>query len=105
MIEDVTEDVTKDVRWLSLDEASRATSVTMATLRGWCNDGRIEYERRGELRVVRLDQVLALASGPKRSSKLERSTLRRLLNGPTTGSEPLQVAGLQELVRDRLQPA
>jgi hypothetical protein len=99
--------MTYEARWLTLDEASRLTSVNITTLRTWCNDGSIEVGRRGEFRVVRLDKVHERASGrrPKPASKLERSTLRQMLNGSVRGSEPGRVAGLQALVRDRLQPA
>jgi hypothetical protein len=99
--------MTYEAQWLTLDEASRATSVNIATIRAWCNEGSIEVGRRGEFRVVRLDKVLEIASGlrARPASKLERSTLRRMLNGSMHGAESGRVAGLQELIRDRLQPA
>lgn len=99
--------MTYEARWLTLDEASRVTSVNITTLRAWCIEGSIEVGQRSEFRVVRLDEVRERASGrrSKPASKLERSTLRQLLNGSIKGSASGRVAGLQELVRDRFQPA
>ena len=34
--------MTYEARWLTMDEASRVTSVNILTLRAWCNEGSIE---------------------------------------------------------------
>ncbi len=95
--------MTDDVLWLSFDEAARTTSVPAATIREWCVAGRIDVERRGELRVVRLDQVRDCALGAKRLTEMDRTTLRKLLGNDAPRAELIHIADLQQQIRGRHQ--
>ena len=89
--------MTDDVLWLSFDEAARTTSVPAATIRDWS----IDVKRRGELRVVQLDQVRDRASGARRLTEMDRTTLRQLLGDDAPRAELIHIADLQQQIRAR----
>jgi molybdopterin-binding protein len=57
--------------YLRIGEVAQAVGVSVDTLRRWEANGTVEFERRGNQRVLRADKLAALtasASGPDRSS-------------------------------------
>jgi hypothetical protein len=87
-----------------LEAASELVGVQIGQIRGWAENGSIEIERRGDLEVVHLDAVEALAH-PRHVAHRDRCyMLRRLLDGITL--ETQSVLELQQLAREReLAPA
>jgi hypothetical protein len=84
---------------VTLDAAAALVDIDAATIRRWSEDGSIEVEWRGDMEVVRLDQVRAAASnrGRRRSAG---AALRERLEGASLG-DTLSVIDLQELARER----
>lgn len=89
---------------MPIEAASELVGVEIGQIRSWAETGAVEIERRGNLQVVRLDVVEALAH-PRHMPQRDRCyMLRRLLDGVTL--ETKGVTELQELVREReLAPA
>ena len=57
--------------YLRIGEVAQAVGVSVDTLRRWEADGRVQFERRGNQRVLRADKLAALTatvSGPDRVS-------------------------------------
>lgn len=89
---------------VTVEAAAQLVDVDVATIRHWSEIGSLEIERRGDMDVVRLDRVKALTT----SSKLEGArhvgkwggALRSLLRDATK-VEPVDVSGLQQLVREK----
>jgi molybdopterin-binding protein len=57
--------------FLRIGEVAQAVGVSVDTLRRWEADGRVEFERRGNQRVLRADKLAALtasAGGAERTS-------------------------------------
>ena len=94
-----------NVQWVSFEEAARAIREPPETIRDWWVAGRIDSDYRGDLRVVRLDQVRDLASGAPRAAVRQASTLQRLLRAAASKPDRIPVTGLQEQVRARSQPS
>lgn len=92
------------VKWsdsVAIETAAERARVDVLTIRKWSADGLLEIERRGETEVVRLPDVDALASWEtSRQKATRRGTIRGLLK-ESTRVKPLDVSGLQKLVRDR----
>lgn len=82
--------------------AAELVNVDIPTIRGWASSGAIVIEERGDLEIVRLDEVRALAS---RERAARRGALRDRLRqadedeGPAT--EVVNIGELQELARRR----
>lgn len=50
---------------VTVEAAARLVDVDVATIRHWSEIGSLEIERRGDMDVVRLDQVKALANSSR----------------------------------------
>ena len=86
---------------VTIEAAAAIAHVDVPTIRRWSADGLLEIERHGQVETVRQADVEALAvlrSARARSAR--RASLRGLLR-EATRPEPLEVTGLQELVRKR----
>jgi hypothetical protein len=96
-----TPDVTTDRHAsVTVDAAAELVNVDSATIRRWSASGTVEIEWRGDMEVVRLDQVEAANAMSRRErSSSQRGELRSRLEGATI--DELSVAGLQQLARDR----
>jgi predicted site-specific integrase-resolvase len=84
---------------VTVDAAANLVRIDAETLRRWSEDGIIEIELRGDMEVVRLDQVRH-AAATRRERRSSRAALRARLGGATI--EDLSVVDLQELARERV---
>ena len=86
---------------VTIEAAAALAGVQILTLRRWAGKGELGVERRGDMDVVRLDEVESLASRYRRTDRREGLRMRlREANGP----EPEQggdIADLQLLARER----
>jgi hypothetical protein len=75
-------------------------NVEVGAIRQWAASGALTIESRGEMEVVRLDEVKALSGTPRRRSPSRRGeALRGRMAGETT--QTLSVLDLQEKARTR----
>lgn len=86
---------------VTVDAAANLVHIDAETIRRWSKDGSIEIELRGDMEVVRLDQVRQ-AAATRRERRSNRAALRARLDGATV--EDLSVIDLQELARERVGP-
>ena len=84
---------------VTVEAAADLVNVDTATIRGWSRAGSIEVEWRGDMEVVRLDQVRALAATSSRR-RPAGAALRERLDGATLGPTR-SVTDLQALARGR----
>ena len=89
---------------VTLDAAATLVNVDAATIRRWSEDGSIEVEWRGDMEVVRLDQVRSAAASNQGRRRPRGAALRERLDGASLG-ETLSVIDLQEQARERETPA
>ena len=82
-----------------VEAAAELVNVDTATIRRWSDSGFVEIEWRGDMEVVRLDTVEALAASQRQRGNETTDGLRARLEGATVPE--LSVIDLQELVRDR----
>ena len=83
---------------VTVEAAARLVNVDVATIEHWSEVGSIEIEQRGDMDVVRLDQVRQLSDSSRVGARTRHGSLRALLRD----AEPIEspsVVGLQELVR------
>lgn len=85
---------------VTVDAAANLVQLDVETIRRWSADGTIEIELRGDMEVVRLDQVRHAAATRPRPRVSSRAALRARLDGATI--EDLSVVDLQELARGRV---
>ena len=85
---------------VTIDAAARLVDVDVATIRHWSDVGSLEIERRGDMEVVRLDQVRQLTNSSRVGASARHGSLRALLRD-TEKVESLSVAGLQQHVREK----
>ena len=84
--------------------AAELANVEVRAIRQWAATGALTIECRGDMEVVRLDEVKALSGTPWRRSPSRRGeALRGRMAGETT--ETLSVLDLQEKARDREETA
>jgi predicted site-specific integrase-resolvase len=86
---------------VTIEAAAELTNLDIPTLREWARRGELAIEQRGDMEVVELEVVTALASRHRAS---RRGTLHdRLREADRTASsnEVVNVADLQELARER----
>lgn len=84
---------------VTIEAAADLVDVDAATIRRWTASGAIELEVRGDMEVVRLDQVRAAAAASDRR-RPRGAALRERLDGISLG-DTLSVIDLQELARER----
>ena len=85
---------------VTIEAAARLVDVDVTTIRHWSDVGSIEIERRGDMHVVRLDQVRQLTDSSRVASKTRHGSLKALLRDAEPIASP-SVVGLQELVREK----
>jgi DNA-binding transcriptional MerR regulator len=88
---------------VTVEAAARLVDVDIATIRHWSDVGSLEIEQRGDMDVVRLDQVRALTTSPRRGGERTRTrhgAIRALLRDAAK-VESLSVSGLQQMVREK----
>lgn len=86
---------------MTLQAAADLVRVDAETIRRWTDAGSIEIERRGDMEVVRLDQVRALAASSRPRRRSGADALRERLQGVTLGGT-LSVIDLQERAREQV---
>jgi phage terminase Nu1 subunit (DNA packaging protein) len=87
---------------VTIEAAAELTDVDVPTVRGWARGGSIVIEQRGDMEVVQLDEVRALAI--RRRATRNRAIHDRLGEadgGAVPLAEVVNIADLQELVRKR----
>jgi phage terminase Nu1 subunit (DNA packaging protein) len=87
---------------VTIEAATELTDVDIPTIRRWARDGSLIIEQRGDMEVVQLEEVRALALR-RRASR--RGALRDRLadsSGATAG-EAVNIADLQGLARERAE--
>jgi hypothetical protein len=89
---------------VTLQAAADLVDVDAATIRRWTDSGSIEVELRGDMEVVRLDQVRAAAASNRGRRRSGADALRERLDGATLGGT-LSVLDLQEQAREDGRPA
>ena len=86
-----------------IESAAELMHIEVRAIREWSAIGSIEIERQGDVELVHLGQVKALAHsavGDADRSEIQRGGLRGLLRGAGT-VDAQSVAGLQALARER----
>jgi hypothetical protein len=84
---------------VTIEAAAELCGVDTETVRGWAEAGALQVERRGDMEVVQLEHVRALASRHRRKG---RDNLRNRLKGGTPPTErPISIVDLQEVARER----
>src|SRR5688572_3896943 len=85
---------------VTIEAAARLVDVDVATIRHWSDVGSIEIEQRGDMDVVRLDQVRQLTTTSRKEARTRHGSLRALLRDAEK-VESLNVSGLQQHVREK----
>lgn len=88
---------------VTIEAAAALISRDPETIRRWSAEGSIELERRGDMEVVRLDQVRAAAASAHGRRRSHGAALRERLDGAPLG-DTLSVIDLQQLARVRTAP-
>jgi len=84
---------------VSIHAAAELVNVEVWTIRQWAAAGALTIESRGDMEVVRLDEVQALSGTPwRRSASRRGEALRGRMAGEAT--ETLSVLDLQEKARE-----
>lgn len=87
---------------VTIEAAAELTEVDVPTVRGWAREGTLIIEQRGDMEVVLLEEVRALAA---RRRATKRGGLHdRLADSSTTpAGEVVNIADLQGLARERAE--
>ena len=87
--------------FVTIEAAAELTNLDIPTLREWARLGDLVIEQRGDMEVVQLEVVTALASRHRASKRgALHDRLKEAEGTPRTG-EVVTVADLQELARER----
>jgi hypothetical protein len=87
---------------VTITAAAELANVDVATLRGWVGLGSLGTEYRGDMEVVQLDEVTALASRHRASRNgALRDRLRQEDGSVTVVGGVVNIADLQALARER----
>ena len=88
---------------VTVEAAARLVNVDVARIRHWSDVGSLEIQQRGDMDVVRFDQVRALATSARMGTEGTRAgfgALQALLRD-TERTESVSVSLLQEIVREK----
>jgi hypothetical protein len=86
---------------VTIEAAAELNDIDVPTVRGWAREGALVIEQRGDMEVVQLEDVKALAA---RRRATRRGVLRdRLADSSTTPAEVVNIADLQGLARERAE--
>jgi phage terminase Nu1 subunit (DNA packaging protein) len=87
---------------VTIEAAAELTDVDVPTVRGWARGGSIVIEQRGDMEVVQLDEVRALAIRRRATrNRAIHDRLREADGDAAPLAEVVNIADLQELVRKR----
>ena len=86
---------------VTIEAAARLVDVDVATIRHWSDVGSIEIEQRGDMDVVRLDQVRQLTNSSRVGAGTRHGAVRALLRDADQ-VESLSVSELQQHVREKV---
>ena len=86
---------------VTIEAASELISVDIPTLREWVRLGDLVIERQGDMEVVQLDVVTALASRHRAARRGTFHNRLREAEGSPSSGEVVSIVDLQELARDR----
>jgi len=87
---------------VTVEAAVELARVDIQTITRWSDVGSLQIERIGDMRVVHLDEVKALATTQRTAERVCRNAaLRALLKEATPVESPNHVARLQRLARTR----
>ena len=89
---------------VTIEAAARLVDVDVATIRHWSDVGSIEIEQRGDMDVVRLDQVRQLTNTSRAGTGTRHGSIRALLRDAER-VESLSVSALQQHVREKVGDA
>ena len=84
---------------VTVEAAAELMNVSVDRIREWASAGSIEIETRGDMDIVRLEDVRALAAR-QRSSRV-RALRDRLREADAQSDDVVSVIDLQELARER----
>lgn len=86
---------------VTIEAAAELTSLDIPTLREWARLGDLVIEKRGDMEVVQLEVVTALASRHRASKRGALHDRLREAEGSAGTGDVVTVADLQELARER----
>ena len=87
---------------VTIEAAAELTDVDVPTVRGWAREGALVIEERGDMEVVKLDEVRALAAR-RRAAKRGGLHDRLADSSVTPAEEVVNIADLQGLARERTE--
>lgn len=87
---------------VTIEAAAELTEVDVPTVRGWAREGTLIIEQRGDMEIVQLEEVKALAA--RRRATKRRGLHDRLADSSTTPvAEVVNIVDLQGLARERAE--
>ena len=86
---------------VTIEAAAELTNLDIPTLREWARLGDLVIEQRGDMEVVELEVVTALASRHRASKRGALHDRLKEAEGTARTGEVVKVADLQELARER----
>ena len=86
---------------VTVEAAARLVDVDVARIRHWSDVGALEIQQRGDMDVVRLDQVRALSTSARLGTEGSGAGSLRALLRDTAKRESVSVSLLQELAREK----
>jgi phage terminase Nu1 subunit (DNA packaging protein) len=86
---------------VTVEAAARLVGVDVARIRHWSEVGSLEIQQRGDMDVVRFDQVRALATAARMGTEGSGAGSLRALLRDTRRIESVSVSLLQELAREK----
>jgi hypothetical protein len=86
---------------VTIEAAAELTNLDIPTLREWARLGDLVIEQRGDMEVVQLEVVTALASRHRASKRGALHDRLREADAAAASGEVVNVADLQELARKR----
>ena len=86
---------------VTVETAPRLVGVDVARIRHWSEVGSLEIQQRGDMDVVRFDQVRALATAARMGTEGSGAGSLRALLLDTAKIESVSVSLLQDLARDK----
>jgi phage terminase Nu1 subunit (DNA packaging protein) len=87
---------------VTIEAAAELTNVDVPTVRLWVRRGALTIEQRGDMEVVQLEEVEALAARqPVSRHGALRDRLRGADGGASSADETVNIPDLQKLTRER----
>jgi phage terminase Nu1 subunit (DNA packaging protein) len=86
---------------VTIEAAAELTNLDIPTLREWARRGELAIEQRGDMEVVQLEVVTALASRHRASKRGVLHDRLKEADRTAPSGDVVNVADLQELARER----